>query len=393
LVQGFANESCLDGAADYSDFVHTGPGTLAGRFLRRFWQPIYRAEDLLPGYAKPIKIMSEDYTLYRGESGVSHLVAFRCAHRGTQLSTGWVEGDCIRCFYHGWKYDGAGQCVEMPAEDPSFPPRVKIKSYPTAEYLGIIFGFLGEGATRDTTSVAALPLPRFPELEGSGVLDVRTSIWPSNYFQGIENNVDQTHLAWVHRESVFDANGLVETPALTAEETDYGIRSTGTRQGKVRVTHWYMPNTNQLKLPPTSALTGWMDLLIWGVPVDDTHTQRFRVTFVAMSEPEMHEYRARQQSREEWSAAAAAAGDAIIAGQRRTDDIPFPPGIRVNVQDYVAQVGQGIIADREHERLGRGDQGVILLRKLWARELRALAEGRPLKAWARPERLEATTGL
>src|SRR6266542_3694406 len=88
------------------DFAHTGPGTPAGRFLR------------------------EDYTLYRGEEGQVHLVDFRCAHRGTQLSTGWVEGDCIRCFYHGWKYDGAGQCVEQPAEDAGFASKVRIRSYP-----------------------------------------------------------------------------------------------------------------------------------------------------------------------------------------------------------------------------------------------------------------------
>ena len=32
----------------YRDFEYTGPGTLAGRYMRAYWQPIYRAEDLLP---------------------------------------------------------------------------------------------------------------------------------------------------------------------------------------------------------------------------------------------------------------------------------------------------------------------------------------------------------
>jgi len=52
---------------NYKDFVHTGPGTLAGRYMRLFWQPVYRAQDLAPGQAVPIRIMSEDFTLYRGE--------------------------------------------------------------------------------------------------------------------------------------------------------------------------------------------------------------------------------------------------------------------------------------------------------------------------------------
>ena len=76
------------GVAEWNDLVHTGPGTLAGRWMRMFWHPVYRAVDLAPGQAKPIRIMSENYTLFRGESGAVNLLDFRCAHRGTQLSTG-----------------------------------------------------------------------------------------------------------------------------------------------------------------------------------------------------------------------------------------------------------------------------------------------------------------
>ena len=54
---------------DEINFVHTGPGTIAGRYLRRFWQPVYVAERLNAGQAMPIRIMGEDFTLYRGESG------------------------------------------------------------------------------------------------------------------------------------------------------------------------------------------------------------------------------------------------------------------------------------------------------------------------------------
>jgi len=116
---------------DAVDFVHTGPGTPAGRYMRMFWHPVYLAQELKPAHPLPVKIMSEDFTLYRGESGKPYAVGFRCAHRGTQLSTGWVEGECIRCFYHGWKYDGTGQCVEQPAESAPFASKVQIRSYPT----------------------------------------------------------------------------------------------------------------------------------------------------------------------------------------------------------------------------------------------------------------------
>ena len=67
------------------------------------------------------------------------------------------------------------------------------------------------------------------------------------------------------------------------------------------------------------------------------------------------------------------------------------PGL-INIQDIVAQVGQGRLVDRAEDRLGRSDVMVILLRKLWERELRALAEGRPLTAWHRPPNLRAEPG-
>ena len=98
------------------DIGPTGPGTLAGRYLRSFWLPVFHAEALQPGRPRLIRVMSEDFVLYRGEDGPPRLVQSRCPHRGMLLTAGTVEGDTIRCFYHGWKFDGAGHCVEQPAE-------------------------------------------------------------------------------------------------------------------------------------------------------------------------------------------------------------------------------------------------------------------------------------
>ena len=146
-------------AGSYTDFAHTGPDTLAGKYLRLFWQPVQLARDLPSGRAKPIRIMSQDFTLYRGQSGQAHLVDARCPHRGTQLSAGWIEGDALRCYYHGWVYAPDGQCVEQPAEPEPFCNRIKIRSFPTYAYLGLIFAYLGEGDPP--------PVPRFSQLEGS----------------------------------------------------------------------------------------------------------------------------------------------------------------------------------------------------------------------------------
>src|SRR4029078_3741096 len=91
-----------------------GPGTLAGRFLRRFWHPVCLSRDVQRGKAQPITVMHQRFTLYGGLSGKAYLIGPRCAHRGAQLSAGWVEGEALRCMYHGWMFGGDCACVGPP---------------------------------------------------------------------------------------------------------------------------------------------------------------------------------------------------------------------------------------------------------------------------------------
>jgi 5,5'-dehydrodivanillate O-demethylase oxygenase subunit len=371
------------------DFVHTGRGTLAGRYLRMFWQPVYASEDLKPGYAVPIRIMSEDFTLYRGESGAPYIVDFRCAHRGTQLSLGWVEQDCIRCFYHGWKYDGSGQCVEQPAEDESFAQKIKIRSYPTYEYLGLIFAYLGDEA--------APPFPRYSELEEEGVIDVGSYVRYCNYFNTLENGIDQAHVPFTHAKSNFTKFGLNwDIPKITAEETEYGIAMYGTRSnGVARVNHYLMPNILYIKGSPESSKEGWREAFAWRVPVDDVSHRSFNLALVHVTGEAAERYRARRRQRQEILAQLPDANEVaaqVLAGKLNVHDLEERPDI-VNIQDHVSQEGQGAIPNRDVERLGRSDVAVILLRQIWQRELAALAEGRALKHWSRPQRLVATSGV
>ena len=89
--------------------------------------------------------MSEDYALYRGQSGTAQVVEHRCPHRGALMHLGWIEDDDIRCVYHGWKFDCSGQCVDSRPRKPALPRRCRLRTYPTREYLGLIFGYFGDG--------------------------------------------------------------------------------------------------------------------------------------------------------------------------------------------------------------------------------------------------------
>ncbi len=60
-------------------------GTEMGTLLRMFWQPVARSAALAAGHARSVRILGEDLTLYRGESGRPYLVGGRCAHRLSAL--------------------------------------------------------------------------------------------------------------------------------------------------------------------------------------------------------------------------------------------------------------------------------------------------------------------
>ncbi|HLY66490.1 MAG TPA: Rieske 2Fe-2S domain-containing protein [Chloroflexota bacterium] len=371
---------------EYRQFWQTKPGTLSGRFLRHFWHPVYRSQDLAAGQAVPIHILSEKFTLYRGESGAVHMVAPRCAHRGTQLSTGWVEDDCVRCLYHGWKYDATGQCVEQPGEDESFATKVRIASYPAVEYLGLVFGYFGEGEPP--------PLQRQPDFEDDGILDLELpEYWPCNYFNRVDNACDIGHVAFTHFEAINrerQASGRQRRydRSWTCEETNYGIKTMISLDGEpAEQFDYHMPIANQ-NSEGASLHRGGLDRqgsrnrrISWRVPVDDGNTVSFSVNLLQLTPDEYEEYQERR--RKVAVVDPEAAGDAILAGKLRERELDssFPRPALFSVEDYVTQVGQGPIAPREHDHLGKNDHGVILLRKLWERELRALAEGKPLKDW------------
>jgi nitrite reductase/ring-hydroxylating ferredoxin subunit len=147
----------------YGEFHKTGPGTLGGIYLRQFWHPIALSTDLAPGRVMPVRVLSEDFTLYRGEDGAPHLTVHRCPHRGTQLSVGSVEGDAIRCHYHGWKFGADGVCIERPAE-PNGGGGVKPRSPATGSRAGRTTGTcsMPPGPTapaRSTARSMAQPAP------------------------------------------------------------------------------------------------------------------------------------------------------------------------------------------------------------------------------------------
>jgi 5,5'-dehydrodivanillate O-demethylase len=362
-----------------ADFEHTGPGRPAGHLLRQCWQPVYLAEDLPPGRAIPLKILHEELTLYRGEDGVAHVIAGRCAHRGVLLAVGIVEGDCVRCRYHGWQYDQSGQCVDQPAEPKSFAAKVQIASYPVEEYFGFIWTYLGEAPVPE--------LPRWPELEEYGrfhIVEMRK--W--NYFHDLENTVDDVHQFWVHATGVYQDDGNSdEIPQMTTESMEFGLtQSSLFANGFVRRLALIMPNTLYFNAG-AGVLRGFKSFL-WNVPVDDENHMMFFLFIAAHLPPDVGAIVAQgvRDSREYLSQLRPVdeVVRAVLGGRERWEDIEDRPD-RVLIEDGVVLLGQGVLPDRSQNRLGSSDAAIILLRRLYARELAAIDEGRALTKFPTPD--------
>jgi 5,5'-dehydrodivanillate O-demethylase len=373
-----ATSETVERGLSFDHIVRTDPGTLAGRYLRSFWQPIYHSVDIAPLQAKPLRVMGEGFTLYRGATGIVHLVDRICPHRGMQLSAGVVEGDEIRCFYHGWKFAGDGRCVEQPAEESRFANKIRLKSYPVREYVGLVFAFLGEGEPPE--------FPLYPEWEAfDGLLETDSYLRKCNYFQNVENALDQSHIAFVHGASAA-AFGTVLGRALKPEESDWGITYTYTRQdGETFVVQFGMPNIVNLAALPTDPDIGWQESLFWWVPIDDRSHIQFSLHRVPAKGDAARRIHARREARrKEIDLPHQRLAEEILAGRMNIRDVDPNRCDIVRLQDDVAQVGQHRIANRSLEHTGMGDIGVAMGRRIWNRELLAFAEGRALKAWKRP---------
>jgi 5,5'-dehydrodivanillate O-demethylase len=362
-----------------TDFEHTGPGRPAGHLLRQCWQPVYAADELEPGRAVPLKILHEELTLYRGADGAPHIIAGRCAHRGVLLSVGIVEGDCVRCRYHGWQYDHTGQCVDQPAEPRSFAAKVRIASYPVEEYLGFIWVYLGESPVPE--------LPRWPELESYGrfhVIELRK--W--NYFHDLENTVDDVHQYWVHKTGVYqDDDNVGEIPEITAEPQDFGLTQTSTFvSGFVRRLALLMPNTLYFN-SGAGVLRGFKSFL-WNVPVDDESHMMFFLFIAAHLPPDVGaRVAAGVREGRKYLSQLRPVDEivrAVLSGRERWEDIEERPD-QVLIEDGIVLLGQGVLPDRSLNRLGSSDAAIILLRRLYARELAAIEEDRPLTKFPTPD--------
>src|SRR5262245_43398318 len=117
-------------------------------FVRNCWYVIAWDHDITADALFSRRVLNEPILLYRTATGEIVALEDRCCHRLAPLSRGRKEGDCVRCGYHGLKFNSSGVCVEVPGYD-KVPPKTRVRSFPIAVKNDWVFVWMGDPGLAD----------------------------------------------------------------------------------------------------------------------------------------------------------------------------------------------------------------------------------------------------
>ena len=192
-----------------------------------FWYPVARSGQVKCGRVFTASFAGEPIVLSRTRAGEPFALEDRCAHRQVPLSAGVVEDDCIRCGYHGWKFNSTGRCVSVPyMEKCSLRPR-NVRGYPCREAYGFVFVYPGDMEKFPTAVFPSIPSATDPRYK-TRHLDRRVAC----HFTFMHENLMDMNHQFLHRRFM----GGIKTTLLDSRqgekwiEADYTFSRTSGRQ-------------------------------------------------------------------------------------------------------------------------------------------------------------------
>lgn len=178
-----------------------GPVADKQLFIRNCWYVAAWSHEIAVHQLHPVTIINKPVLVYRKADGTLTAIADQCCHRHAPLSLGRLEGDDIRCMYHGLKFNPAGKCIEIPGLD-EVPERFFVPGYPVREAHGWVWVWMGDPALADPALIPPATGPDDPKWSmHSGFID-----YDANYLLVNDNLTDFSHIAYVHENS-FAAGG------------------------------------------------------------------------------------------------------------------------------------------------------------------------------------------
>jgi phenylpropionate dioxygenase-like ring-hydroxylating dioxygenase large terminal subunit len=241
-------------------------GSFSVAFPRRWWYPVARSSEL---GRRPLAVtlMDTPLVVFRSAGGAPAVLLDRCAHRNYPLSLGRVSRGELECGYHGWTYDGCGQCVRVPGlagDRTAAADTRQVPAYAAVEQDGLVWAW-GEPESEPTRRPFALPV-----LAGAGAGEVvfRCDL-ECTLHASLENELDVPHTAFLHR-GIFrggkpHAITAVRRPVDGGVEVQYvgepvGMGPIRLREGAATFDHWdrfFLPSIAQIEY----AVEGWFRIV------------------------------------------------------------------------------------------------------------------------------------
>jgi nitrite reductase/ring-hydroxylating ferredoxin subunit len=370
--------------------TRVGPGTPMGTLLRRYWMPVL-LEHEVPGPNEPpvrVRVVGENFLVWRDADGELGLFDEFCMHRRVSLALARCEGDGLRCVFHGWKFDVHGNVVDMPnvAEDKR-PKNLRAPVYPARLGGGMLWVYLGPRELE----------PEFPNYSFMQAPPDHSCafrvIWNVNYVQGLESNLDSSHIGILHNNFAFfgerreraapDLRDVVvwddNQPTIQVKSHAAGLYAIAIRDVELNAQRRRYARVHNFVMPFGTFVPA--PLLNLHIPIDDETTMSFGIFFD--TKPIDVEF-CRSNLLLDASIAETIAphvqrylGTASNGWfqDRSVMDTSFS-GLHNPISEDLATISSmGKITDREHESTVGSDIGVSRMRALLISAARALENG------------------
>jgi phenylpropionate dioxygenase-like ring-hydroxylating dioxygenase large terminal subunit len=192
--------------------------------LRRTWFPVARSSEIGDRPVQ-VRLLGESWAVVRlpDGSGGTSVAAFRdrCPHRFAPLSSGFVDGNGLRCGYHGWCFDASGSCTDIPAlrSTDHLPSRATVAvPFAVREHLGLVF------LAPEEPVAPLLPVPA--DADGAFVRgDLPVARVRASAGLLLDNFLDMAHFPFVHPDTIGLDDPEAEAIVLDVTRVPGGMRA------------------------------------------------------------------------------------------------------------------------------------------------------------------------
>jgi phthalate 4,5-dioxygenase oxygenase subunit len=361
-------------------------GAPMGEMIRQhYWIPAIPSSKLAAeGAPIRVRLLGTDYAAFRASDGHVGLVDEHCPHRKASLLLGRNEHNGLRCIFHGWKLNTAGEVIEAPnhvGDQAQFCKHVRVNRYHVREAGGIVWVWLGKGDT--PPMFPDLPFIHLPESQRA----VTSQEVPTNWVQGVEASMDSSHVGVLHESTTQITSGSGNermhmtkalAPRLEFEERPYGYRYAALRalpddKTYARVNNFVMPWYGIICPPDANGPS----TVFFSTPVDDvTH----RAWFVHFNTSRPLGMTVMSATPDVWNFPPLPPGTAENNwGQnrdlmKRGHATGFPQ--HLGTEDFAMFISQGPVVDRTTEQLCSADGAVLRVRQMLLKSVREHLSGK-----------------